>query len=132
MSTWRRKAIACLPEEREEYQKAETTIYQVFFDLLQAVREAHLANDTELLTKYYDFAEWCFHQKRDGGYISNSAAVAFYEHLGDDEETLVSMHLWVDEEIFKMVRPLLWHRLADEKMERIDALYRGYHNKKNR
>ena len=80
MSTWRQKAIDCLPELRKEFEKPETSIYDVFFEILPATIEAHKNKDISRLKKYYAFAEWCFRQKEKD--LWNSAGVAFYEHLG--------------------------------------------------
>ncbi len=64
MSVWRRKAIECLPECKREFELPDANIYTVFFELLPATHKAHKEKDVERLKKYYDFAEWCFRQKK--------------------------------------------------------------------
>ena len=60
MSTWRQKAISCLPELRNYFQDPDTTIYGVFVEMLPALIEAHKQQDNDRLQNIYDFAEWCF------------------------------------------------------------------------
>src|ERR1700752_3685877 len=105
MSTWRQKAIDCLPELRKEFENPTTSIYDVFIELLPATIEAHKNNDINRLRKFYDFAEWCFRQKEKD--LWNSAGVSFYEHLGDHEETKNAMPQWVKKDIYNNIRCLL-------------------------
>ncbi len=61
MSTWRRKAIACMPYCRREFESPGTTICDVFIELRAATVQAHINNDTAQLKLLYDFAEWCLY-----------------------------------------------------------------------
>jgi hypothetical protein len=128
MSVWRRKAIECLPELREEFERPVTSIYKVFFEMLPAVVNAHKENDRLKLKKIYDFAEWCFQQKEND--LWNAASVAFYEHLGDDEETLKEFPKWVKPNIYAEIRVLLELRLSQTEIQRLDGIY-GFTSKKN-
>src|SRR5689334_17549476 len=60
MAAWRRRALELFPQLREELQQRDYSIYMLYFDLLPMVREAHNADDTELLSRIYGFAAWCF------------------------------------------------------------------------
>ncbi len=128
MSVWRRKAIACLPDFIKEFEKPDANIYSVFFELLPATRDAHCKNDREKLKKFYDFAEWCFRQKEKE--LWNAAGVAFYEHLGDYDETFLAMPNWVKRDIYDDIRGLLDARLDDEKMKKLDDIYYGTKKRK--
>ncbi|CAN5830849.1 hypothetical protein BH10BAC2_BH10BAC2_21690 [soil metagenome] len=121
MSTWRRKAIDCLPELRNEFEDKEISIYTVFTELLPATVEAHKTNNTEQLKKCYDFAEWCFRQKEKD--LWNAAGVSFYEHLGDYEETLHAMPRWIKPDIYIDVRVLLELRLSEKELQKLDGRY---------
>lgn len=121
MSVWRRKALACMPEERIEFEQKQTSIYQVFFSLLHATVEAHKQNDRLKLMSYYAFAEWCFNQNATD--LWNAAAVSFYEHLGDQEETFLEMHKWVKKSIYIAVRELLVQRIDEDKIKHLDKSY---------
>ena len=57
MSTWRRKAIESFPDLRWEFEQVDTTIYEVFFELLPRVRDAHARGDLEVLRRIYEFAQ---------------------------------------------------------------------------
>lgn len=83
MSVWRRKALKLFPELRLELHRKEYNTYQLYFDLLPALRDAHKANDLDSLKKIYGFAEWCILQNEKD--LWNPAGVAFYEHLFDED-----------------------------------------------
>jgi hypothetical protein len=121
MSVWRRKAMECLPACKQEFEAKDCTIYTVFRELLAATVEAHKAGDRERLKQYYEFAAWCMERKEKD--LWNAAGVSFYEHLGDQEETLAEMPKWVRRSIYEQVRELLVFRLGNG-IERIDLLYK--------
>ena len=121
MSVWRRKAIECLPKIQKELEQPDANIYTVFMELLPATIEAHRAGDSESLKKYYGFAEWCFEQKEKD--LWNAAGVSFYEHLGDQDETLIAMPKWVKKEIYRDIRGLLELMVSDDKMKKLDNNY---------
>ncbi|WPV00948.1 hypothetical protein SNE26_04100 [Mucilaginibacter sp. cycad4] len=121
MSTWRKRAIECLPSSKKEFEDPETSIYGVFMELLPATVAAHKNNDTVQLKKNYEFAEWCLRQKSED--LWNAAGVSFYEHLGDKTETLQTIHLWVKQDTYIKIRSLLKQRLNDATLKAIDSLY---------
>jgi hypothetical protein len=121
MSTWRRKAISCLPELKRDFEDAETTIYSVFREMLPALVEAHKQNDTDRLKNIYNYAEWCFMHKEED--LWNAAGVSFYEHLGDYEETRNEIPKWVKYEIYKEIRGLLELRIAKDFILELDKRY---------
>lgn len=81
MSAWRRKAIEVLPDMRDVFEAPDATIYTVFFELLARHKGINEMSEDELV-RIYGFAEWCY---RQGGELSNAAAVSFYEHCGERE-----------------------------------------------
>src|SRR5262245_40853185 len=119
MSAWRRRALELFP--KIGCDSPETTIYTVFFDLLPLCRQAHAANDEELLGRIYGFADWCFRQR--AGELSNAAAVAFYEHLADAETTLAEFSRRVQPDVFHCVAPLLADRAGQARIQRLRAEY---------
>jgi hypothetical protein len=121
MSVWKQKAIACLPEFKEDLEKPDSTIYDVFLDLLPAVVSAHKENNVARLALMYDFAEWCFRQKEKE--LWNAAGVGFYEHLGDHIETWEAMAQWVKYDIYKEIRALLKLRISEQKLQELDRNY---------
>jgi len=121
MSVWRRKAIECLPDMKKEFERKSLSICEVFSEVLAETIKAHKENDKIRLTKYYDFAEWCFQQKEKD--LWNAAGVSFYEHLGDQTETLLAMPLWVNKHIYIQIRDLLKLRIGEEGLKKIDTLY---------
>jgi hypothetical protein len=121
MSTWRKKAIECLPEHKKEFEKPDCSIYTVFFQMLTSVLEAHQQNNQERLMKIYSYAEWCFRQKRED--LWNAAGVAFYEHLGDKPETLAAITTWIKKDIYLDIRSLLELRMDDAALKELDDFY---------
>lgn len=121
MSAWRRKAIECLPGLKNEFEQPGTSIYDVFIEMLPAVVEAHKEKDATKLEKIYGFAEWCFLQKEKE--LWNAAGVSFYEHLGDNEETLKEFPRWVKPNIYSEIRGLLELRLHKTEIQKLDKLY---------
>lgn len=130
MSTWRRKAIECLPELRDEFEQPDATIYSVFTELMPALVEAHRQNNKERLRLIYDFAAWCHGQKEKD--LWNAAGVSFYEHLCDHDETRFAMVHWVDKIIYENVRGLLELRMQDEDLRKLDEYYFGASHKMKR
>jgi hypothetical protein len=121
MSAWRNKAIECLPELRKEFEQPETSIYDVFIELLPATVKAHSQSDKAKLKKLYDFAEWCFRQEAKE--LWNAAGVSFYEHLIDYAETKETFAKWVKPDIYNLIRPLIQSRLSEVDLKKIDKMY---------
>ena len=121
MSTWRQKAINCLPELKKYFEEPTTSIYDVFVALLPATVEAHKRKDDDRLKNIYAFAEWCFRQKEKD--LWNSAGVVFYEHLGDYEETRQAIPQWITGDIYKDIRALLEARLDQNAIQKLDSFY---------
>lgn len=125
MSAWRKKAMDCLPERKKEFEDPDTSIYDVFIELMPFVVEAHRQKDKDRLERIYGFAEWCFRQKQKD--LWNAAGVAFYEHLGDYPETLSGMVQWVKKEIYKGIRELLKRRISERDLAELDQHYLRNH-----
>jgi hypothetical protein len=123
MSVWRRKVIECFPELKKEFEQPDISIYTVFSELLSSVIEAHKKNDIIMLQKIYDFAEWCFRQSEKE--LWNAAGVCFYEHLGDNQQTLKAMPNWINKNLYTNIRGLLELRLSDKDLMNLDKNYFG-------
>jgi hypothetical protein len=115
MSAWRRHALRFFPTVQEPLNSREYTIYQLFFDLLPMVCDAHAANDREMLRKIYGFAQWCLCQKSED--LWNSAGVAFYEHLFDKPELWRHVVPWLSPQVILQCRPLWEARLQPSQLE---------------
>jgi hypothetical protein len=91
VSAWRRKALDQFPELRNELNRrhAIETVYQLWFELLPMAQEAHRSGDTDLLRRIYGYAHWAVrHPSKE---LWNPAAVAFLEHLFDDDASEARM-----------------------------------------
>ena len=116
MSRWRRFALELFPEHRDWIEDGDTifSIYQLFFRLLPIVQELHANQDHESLINAYQFAEWCWAQKKTSPDLHNAVGVAFYEHLVDDASSLREIQDWIKPEIFQDVKGLFRARLPPE------------------
>ena len=127
MSAWRRRAIETWPEATALVQEPDTTIYLLFFELLAWVKKAHDGGDEAQLQRIYDFAHWCLGtSSRD---LQNAAAVAFFEHLVDEEPTRRAMPRWIQPSAFADLKPLFEARMSPEAY---GALCRAYENRGRR
>jgi hypothetical protein len=123
MSTWRKKALELFPDLRNEIQRGDATFYTVLFELLDRCYQAHQEGNVEELKKIYGYAEWCYRQKAKD--LWNSAAVAFYEYLGNHVETRDEMQKWVKPDIFEDVAGLLENRMGEKEFARLKTQYYG-------
>ena len=64
MAKWREQAATLLPEIWRDESVRETP-YQLFFELLDFVRDAHRRQDHDALRRSYEFAGWCLRQGAD-------------------------------------------------------------------
>lgn len=121
MSLWRKKAIECAPELKDDFQSPDLSPYTVFAELLPILKQAHIDNDKDRLAKIYDYAEWCHRQKEEK--LWNAAGVSFYEHLVDDEATFPHFTQWISKNIYADIRELLNQRASEEQMKQLDRYY---------
>ena len=110
MSVWRHKAHVLFPELGRELDESDYSVYQLYFDLLPMVRDAHRRRDRLVLSRIYGFAEWCLSQREKD--LWNSAAVCFYEHLFDDTTLWDETIPWVSPFVIEMVKGLWESRLS--------------------
>lgn len=122
MSTWRKKAIACLPELRQEFERSDLSPDDVFMAMLPALKRAHIDNYQERLKSIYQYAQWCLIQRDKR--LWNAAAVAFYEHLADSDETFLHFTTWIPRNIYLEIRDLLFWRVGDDKVLVLDRYYK--------
>lgn len=122
MSTWRRKAISCLPECRQEFERPDLTPIGVFMELLPALIRAHRDNCDERIKNIHQYAIWCSRQKEKK--LWNAAGVAFYEHLADQEETWACFTKWVPGDVYLNIRGLLLCRMGEEYIKETDKFYK--------
>lgn len=109
------------PELRRDVERWGCSIYEVFFELLPASREAHKTGDIEALHRIYGFAEWCFEQKAKD--LWNAAGVAFYEHLFDGGQShWAEIVKWLSPKIVKDCWSLWEHQLSAEKLAEVGRL----------
>lgn len=121
MSAWRRRAIEAWPESAAFIQDPETTIYLLFFELLAWVQKAHDEGDEPQLQRIYGFAHWCLGtSSRD---LKNAAAVAFFEHLVDQEPTRHAMPRWVQPSAFADLKSLFAARMSPEAYAELCRVY---------
>ncbi len=129
MSVWRKKAIECAPELQKDFREPNLTPTDVFIELVPIVVQAHIDKDNERLQKIYDYAEWCHNQKDEK--LWNAVGITFYLHLLRYPEAFLQFGNWIKKDIFLDIRDLLYSRLDDEEMQKLDNMY-GYKGNTNK
>jgi hypothetical protein len=108
MSTWRRLAVKLFPEHTKGslgFQRPETSIYRVFWDLLDDVDKFILTGDEDGLKRIFTLVNWCYSQRhRAPDLWCAAAAAAFLEHLADKDERAKIIPYWVSPDQFEFMR----------------------------
>jgi hypothetical protein len=125
MSAWRRLALELFPEHSRYIQRTDFvfSIHLMFFELLPWTRKAHERQDDDFLRRAYQYAEWCWSQRKRSGHIYNAVCVSFYEHLVDHEVTFEAIPFWIKPEIFADLRGLFEWRLSPDRYQELLAKY---------
>ena len=129
MSAWRRKALESFPQLQEDLNDGEFTVYQLYFELLPMVREAHEQGDDDSLRRIYSFAQWCFSQEEKD--LWNSAVVAFYEHLFDSRKHWEQVIPWLSPAVINGCWSLWEARLEGEELNEIKQLVENRREQKS-
>lgn len=114
MEPWRELAIRLFPDHATIYAEESETVWQVLFDLKQAVIRAHEADDVDQLKRIYSFAEWCHTQKDISPEYWTAAYAAFYEHLAEETVTYNAIPYWVKPTVFSDILGELEDRLDNK------------------
>lgn len=125
MERWREQALEAVPELRTELQNDRDVFspYVLWFELLPRLRQAHRAQDDEVLARIYGLAEWCRIQPEKE--IWNSVGVAFYEHLFDESWMRPHVPRWLSDEAIAGAWGLWERRLDAEDMNEVRRLLRS-------
>lgn len=119
MTGWRAKARESLPELADVLDGG-WSVHVFLSELHELVRAAHHAGDQDFLMRGYRFAGWCLDQPER--FLTNAAAVSFYEHVFDDWEMRHEVIRWLPHHIDDHVRALWEWRLPLERMAEVDRL----------
>jgi len=120
MAVWRRKALAAFPDLRQELNRRDYSIYDLFSDLRTMLWEAHEEEDIETLRQIYGFAEWCM--TRRAKTLWNPAGVSFYEHIFDRRLFWERVMPWLTPQVVYMVQGLWKIRRTPDELEGIRTL----------
>ncbi len=129
MATWRRRAIDLFPELRPELNLEDYSIYQLFFDLVPRVEQAHADGDEGFLRRAYGFATWCASQKAKD--LWNAAGVAFFEHVFDRWNRRHSVVPWISPEMISNHWGLWERRLNSVQLAELRQLFENRRERKN-
>ena len=121
MEEWRARAFEDFPDVCAELggEDEEFSVYQLWFELLPLVEDAHRSGDDELLRRIYGYASWSFDQDRE---LSNAVCVTFYEHILDERWMRVDALSWLNRRVVNDVRTLWVDRLTADEMREVDQL----------
>ena len=119
---WRQKAIQIAPELKNNFQDPELSLYIVFGELLDLLKQAHVDNDQKRIKDIYEYAEWC--AKQNDKTLWNAAGVSFYEHLCENELIFSQLTRWLKKDMYINHRDLIINELDKEKVRVLDSFYR--------
>ncbi|GAB5497037.1 MAG: hypothetical protein Phyf2KO_21170 [Phycisphaerales bacterium] len=95
-----------------------------WFELLPKLRELERLDDADAAKRIYSFARWCWEQPDH----QNAVAVAFYEHLVDDEVTRRRIpERLTRPEVFRDLIPLFRQRLEQKQFRQLLEDYDSCH-----
>jgi len=124
MSTWRRKALEALPEQRCLIETSENpmALWIGLYSLFEIfVREGK----KKKVRKVLDYASWCFSDK--SGKIPNdtSAAVScgFYEDIVSHKEYWPLFNEWFFPHEFESVKPCFKYHLTNAEFIELESTY---------
>lgn len=120
MAIWRRKALAAFPNLRQELNRRDYSIYNLFGDLLISLWEAHEEEDIETLGQIYGFAEWCLSQRAKT--LWNPAGVSFYEDIFNRRRFWEQIIPWLSPQVVYMVRGLWELPLTPAELQEVHKL----------
>lgn len=120
MTGWRAKAAETLPE-LSVVLDGGWSVHVFLGELHELVRDAHRTGDEDIIARGYRFAYWCLSAPEK--FLSNAAAVSFYEHVFDDWEMRHEAAGHLSPDVATQVRPLWEWRLPLERMAEVDQLF---------
>jgi hypothetical protein len=122
VSAWRRKALEDFPELRQPLApggEIHSFFEFVVYELRPLVVTAHRANNEDLLTRIYNYAEWAHQQSWD---LWNTIGISFYEHIFDEPRPLADVVRWLSPRIVQAHRELWRTQLSPARWAHIEQL----------
>jgi hypothetical protein len=123
MSRWRKEAFDRLPECRKQLQE-EKSPYGFFQELSEALYQAHLRQDEELLRRIYRYAQWCLQAPRGkdaSDDLATIVTVSFFEHLPTHREVRKAVGRFLPKAFIEGMRDVFLYHGTEEKYQEILA-----------
>ncbi len=124
MSTWRRKALETLPEERVLIESADnpTALWIEFY--LIFVKLVRLKTD-EKVRKILNYASWCFSEK--SGKLPNDTSTvvtcAFYEDISSHKDFWPMFNDWFFPHEFENIKGYFRYHLSKSEFSELELMY---------
>lgn len=124
MSTWRRKAIEAVSEEKALIEKVDNPM-SLWIELLIAFENFVKNNEDEKIRKVLNYAAWCVspnsgHLPND---ISTAVVCAFYEHIGSNSSMWPHFKDWFSTQEFEKIKDCFKYHLSDKEFEEFNEFY---------
>jgi len=124
MSTWRRKAIEFLPDERTLIQSAERPM-ELWGELVWVFSNAFSEDDEGKIRKILNYATWCCSEKSGAlpNETSTAAIIGFYESIASHKEYWPKFRNWFFVNEFERYKENFGYHLTPEERSKLDVIY---------
>ncbi len=124
MSTWRRKALEALPEERQLIESAENPMalwiefYLIFIKLVRA-------KDDKKVRNILNYASWCFSERsgRLPNDTSTAVSCAFYEDIATHKDFWPLFNDWFFPHEFENIKGYFRYHLSESEFSELERIY---------
>ena len=128
MPLWRNQALKTFPELASRFEHAETA-YQLWFELLDAFKEAYECNprNESLIRKIYRYSDWCETQPRGqtaDDDLLTCVCVCFYEKIPTFPPSRADMPRWWRPTDLDGDRNVFQYRLSDQEFANLKQFLR--------
>ena len=124
MSTWRRKALEALPEERKLIESSDNPM-ALWIELFLIFEKLVEMNEKEKIREILNYAAWCFSEK--SGKIPNdtSTAVAcsFYEVIASHKKYWPLFREWFFPHEFENIKACFKYHLNEDEFKELEITY---------
>ena len=126
MSSWRRHALALLPERRRWLEDPQATVYDAFSEVSSAFQAALVTHDLTRIDALLGFGEWALRQRAE--HVWNPAGVRFLEHIFDEPGAFPLVAPRLPLSLVREVGTLWEGRLTPEQSNEVQRRLKDYSN----
>jgi hypothetical protein len=125
MSTWRRQALAELPDLRRTIEAADS-VMALWIELHMEFERAYDGSpiNEERIRRIYRYALWSLRESRSDE-ATTAVMVAFFEHVPTHSRARSDMHRWIEPALFQDLELPFRYFLNDHQFSDLQREYRA-------